>query len=247
MIDSLDETLRLTESNWGSAAIMDFSKVDGYPEHPGSPAIEVTDEGIQDAALRFRGKRVTLLNFASGTMPGGGTRYGSTAQEECLCLSSGLLHGLEGLLEFYERNRADDAPHECYDHMIWSEDVPLIRDGHFALVEPMKVQVITYPAPVASKRVYAGAGHFGDQAVQGDLLRAIFHRRCRHVVRRANKDGTEVLILGAWGCGAYGNDPLMVAQEFQKAIATQAGSIPRVVFAVYGLASNRETFKQVLT
>jgi len=242
---SLEETLQLTESDWGTAVVMDFSKVTGQPENPGSPAIEVTDETTQDAALRFRGKRVTVLNFASGTMPGGGTRYGSTAQEECICLSSGLLHGLESHMEFYERNRADDAPHECHDHMIWSENVPLVRNGELALVDPMRIQVITYPAPVASRRVYSGAGRFGDKAVEGGSLQVIFQRRCRHVVRRAERDGTEVLVLGAWGCGAYGNDPAMVAKAFKEAVETQAGDIPRVVFAVYGLAVNRNTFKQV--
>ena len=79
----------------------------------------------------------------------------------------------------------------------------------------------------------------------------MFKRRCRHVVRRAAKAGTEVLILGAWGCGAYANDPEVVAREFRDAIASQSGSIERVVFAVYGAGqigtANREAFRRVFS
>ena len=243
----LEETLNHTAGAWGSSVIMDMSKVTGHPELPGSPDIEITGEAVQDAALRFRGAHVTVLNFASGSMPGGGVRYGSLAQEECICLSSGLLHALEGHMEYYEANRADDSPQECYDRLIWSEDVPLIRDGKFRLVEPMLMQVITYPAPIASARVYRGEGVFDDTPVEDNWLVEVFYRRCRHVVRRAAKAGTEVLILGAWGCGAYGNDPLLVAHAFQAALATQSGDIPKVVFAIYGVKANQDAFKQVFS
>ena len=243
----LNDTLQLTRNSWGSAVVMDMSQVTGVPELPGSPDIEITGETVQDAALRFRGQRVTVLNFASGSMPGGGVRYGSLAQEECLCLSSGLLHALEGQMEYYEANRAEEAPHECYDRMIWSANVPLIRDGQFRRVQPMLMQVITYPAPIATARVYRGSGVFADTPVEDNGLVEVFYRRCRHVVRRAAKAGTEVLILGAWGCGAYGNDPLMVAHAFQAALATQSGDIPKVVFAIYGVKANQDAFKQVFS
>jgi uncharacterized protein (TIGR02452 family) len=251
----LNETLQLTENSWGSSVVMDMSKVTGSPELPGRPHIEITGEAVQDAALRFRGQRVTVLNFASGSMPGGGVRYGSLAQEECICLSSGLLYGLEGHMEYYEANRSEEAPHECYDSLIWSENVPLIRDGRFNLVrgedgylvEPMRIQVITYPAPIATGRLYRGEGVYVDTEIEESSLVEVFYRRCRHVVRRAEKAGTDVLVLGAWGCGAYGNDPLMVAHAFQAAVATQSGSIKRVVFAIYGVRSNQDAFKQVFT
>lgn len=236
--DALDEVLQRTEADWGTATVLDFTKVLGYPERPGAPFIEVTNEKVQDAALRFRGHRVTVLNFASGVSPGGGVRFGAMAQEEALCLSSGLLHGLESHLEFYEKNREEGAPGECYDLMIWSEDVPLVCDGAYNPVEPMRMQVTTYPAP-NNHRTY-GINQ------SGDAVRSIFHRRCRHVVRQANNAGTEVLILGAWGCGEYGNDPLMVAREFKAALDTQAGSIKHVVFACYGPSQNRDVFKKVL-
>jgi uncharacterized protein (TIGR02452 family) len=236
--DLLEETLDLTKDCWGWAQILDFTSVTGHPERPGRPTVEVTAEKVQDAALRFRGKRVTVLNFASGVSPGGGVRYGALAQEEALCLCSGLLHGLEAFAEFYEKNQEDDAPWECYDRMIWSEDVPLVRDGAYDRVEPMTVQVITYPAP-NSHRAYVAHRHAPTYL---ETVRDVFRRRCRHVVRQASHAGTEVLVLGAWGCGEYGNDPAVVAEAFKEAVATQSGTIRHVVFACYGPAANRDAF-----
>jgi uncharacterized protein (TIGR02452 family) len=244
-VDILQETLIQTQKDWGTASIMDYSRVSGHPENPGSPSIEVTGETAQDAALRFRGKKVTVLNFASGVSPGGGVRAGAMAQEEALCLSSGLLHGLENHMGYYWDNRADDAPEFCYDRMIWSEGVPLIRDGGFNPVSPMDISVITYPAPNMYRRAYAGGGQFSEERGSDGESKACFHRRCRHVVRRAEKAGTEVLILGAWGCGAYGNDPTMVAQAFRDAVTTQAGDIQKVVFAIYGVKANQKAFSEV--
>lgn len=239
MIDTdalLEETLALTDKNWGTASVLDFSQVTGNPPRPGSPVVEVTGEAVQDAALRFRGQRVTILNFASAVMPGGGVRWGALAQEEAICLSSGLLHGLEEQLDYYEDNRACDDRNVGYDRMIWSADVPLVRNGKFELVEPMPVNVVTYAAPNAHHKLGA------DQA---SAARAIFRRRCMHVVRQASRWDTDVLVLGAWGCGEYANDPTMVAEEFKAAIASQAGSIKRVVFAIYGVQRNQEAFRKV--
>jgi uncharacterized protein (TIGR02452 family) len=246
----LEETLELTKDGWGTATVMDFTGVTGIPWLPGEPAVEVTSETVQDAALRFRGWRATVLNFASGVQPGGGVRFGAVAQEEVLCLSSGLLYGLEGFPAFYMKNREEDAPPECYDLMIWSEGVPLIRNGKLELVEPMTINVITYPAPNMYRRVYAGSGTFSEERMSDEWSREVFARRTRHVVRRAAKADTEVLVLGAWGCGAYANDPTMVAKAFRDAIVTQSGGIERVVFAVYGRGqigrANRKAFERVL-
>ncbi len=226
----LDETLARTVDNPGTTITVEFTEVPAGT--PGNPSTEVTAESVQDAALRFRSKRVAVLNFASGTMPGGGTRYGYLAQEEALCFSSGTLHGLEDNLEVYNRNRAWDAPPESFDLMIWSRDVPLIRDGKFRLVEPMNIQVCTYPAPNKSKKAR-------------DPVPEIFARRCKHVVHMAATNDVEVLILGAWGCGVYGNDPTLVAEAFRDALATHSGSISQVVFAVYGDKTNQAAFARV--
>ena len=249
--DFLTETLHLTKTNWGTARILDYSGVE-VPPNPGHPRVEVTAEKVQDAPLRFRGKRVTVLNFASGVNPGGGVRYGAVAQEEDLCRCSGLLHGLESLPEFFEMNRNRDAPPECYDRMIVSEDVPLVRDGEGNLIPTMPIQVITYPAPNLFCGIFGEAppdpdffpeGHDGD--IKPSDVKHIFDRRCPHILHQASALETDVLILGAWGCGAYGNDPGLVAEAFKRALVFYGGGIPQVVFACYGASENRDTFHEV--
>lgn len=241
----LKETLELSKDNRGTSVVLDFTDVTGYPERPGDPRIEITGESVQDAALRFRGRKVTVLNFASGVSPGGGVRTGSTAQEEILCLTSGLLHGLDAHEDYYLANQYGVAPRFCHDRMIWSEGVPLFRDGGFKLVEPMGISVITYPAPNLYRGVYADPMGFSEEQESATAAAECFYRRCRHVVRQASQSGAEVLILGAWGCGAYCNDPYTVAKQFKDALRTQSGGIDTVVFAIYGVQGNQDAFREV--
>lgn len=251
MIDTLEQSLEETASNWGTARIVSYEGVTPAL-NPGNPQIEVTAEKVQDAVLRFRDETVTVLNFASGVNPGGGVRHGAVAQEEDLCRCSGLLHGLEALSGFYDRNQAEEAPPECYDMMIVSEDVPLVRTGRGTRVPTTFMKVLTYPAPNLYRGMFlqqpTEAGFHAED--RGELLhpqdvRDIFERRCAHIMHQAGILNTKVLILGAWGCGAYGNDPVLVAQEFQKALTKYSGTIPRVVFACYGESSNREAFQHI--
>lgn len=241
----LDEVLELTTKYPINSSVVSYEAA--YPQEyeegvlsdaaledsrlAGSPNIEVTDEKVQDAALRFRGQNVTILNFASGVSAGGGVRFGSVAQEEDLCRCSGLLHALENHPEYYEDNRADDAPAECYDRMIISESVPIVFDGNSVAVEPFLVNVITYPAPNAYRGVLDSA--------------EVFQRRCPQVIHQAVLMRTDVLILGAWGCGAYGNSPEVVARAFRDAIRKYGNWLETVVFAIYGSKHNQNAFKRV--
>jgi len=167
----LNETLKLTKDNPGTGHVVDYIGVTP-PLNQGTPVIEVTAEKAQDALLRFRGERVTVLNFASGVSPGGGVWFGITAQEEELCLCSGLFHSLEQQPQFYLDNQSDEAPPECYDRMIVSEGVPLVRNGNMELVTPMMpIQVITYMAP----------NQYRYRQDQREEVNSVFQRRCTHV------------------------------------------------------------------
>ena len=237
----LDDTLQRTAASPGTAVMQGFAGP--LRPNPGSPAIEFTAEKVQDAAARFPGCRVTVLNFASGVTPGGGVRRGAEGQEEDLCRCSGLLHGLESLPQFYAQNRSSTAPPECVDAMIVSRDVPLVRTSVGALVEPpVSINVLTYPAPNATREEFRRLRDVKRDAVLG----AIFERRCAHVVHQATVVGTDVLILGPWGCGAYGNDPWVVAKAFKAAVGQYGGGIVLVLFACFGPMDNREAFREVL-
>ena len=233
----LDEVLEITAGYPINSYVVDYSVVDDiknsseYLLSAGNPFIEVADEKVQDAALRFRGQNVTILNFASGVSAGGGVRYGSVAQEEDLCRCSGLLHALETHPDYYEDNQAGEAPAECYDRMIISEEVPIIFDGNSVAVDPFLVNVISYPAP---------------NLYRDDMDPVpVFQRRCPQVIAQARELQTDVLILGAWGCGAYGNSPDVVARAFRDALQKYGNGLECVVFAIYGSKRNQNAFKRV--
>ena len=143
---------------------------------------------------------------------------------------------LEGDPMYDAHRRRDD--YESSDWAILSPHVPVFRtDDGTALEEPWLLSVITCAAPVA-KRV--------GQPRSAELLRA----RILRVLDIARAWGYESLVLGAWGCGAFGNDPKRTAEDFRSALEGPfTGAFRQVVFAITDwsperrfLAPFRDTF-----
>jgi uncharacterized protein (TIGR02452 family) len=64
-------------------------------------------------------------------------------------------------------------------------------------------------------------------------IRATMARRIRKVLAVAALYGSDALVLGAWGCGVFRNDPAEIAELFRQALAGEfKGIFARVVFAV---------------
>lgn len=200
---------------------------------PGAPTfaqttVQVTNETTLGVARRLvdGGLRPLALNFANGIHPGGGFLHGARAQEEGLCRSSALHSTLvnDGMYEAHrERPRPDST-----DWAILSRDVPVFRtDDGTELEEPWLLSFITCAAPVA---------HAIGQPEAGDLLQ----KRISRVLALARAYGHSVLILGAWGCGAFGNDPARTARDFRAALdGDDARSFDMVVFAITDWSSDR--------
>lgn len=195
---------------------------------PHRTLVEVTDEGTAEAARRCvaGGDRVLALNFASARNVGGGFLGGARAQEEELCRASALYPCLASQPTYYRANR-DERSATYTDHALLSPDVPFFRDADRALVEaPWLVTVLTSPAPNTGAVLQVDPG-------AADALSRTFRRRAAQVLAIAADAGHEVLVLGAWGCGAFQGDPTLVAQVFAEALAGPfAGVFRRVVFAV---------------
>lgn len=194
--------------------------------------IEVQNETTFSAAKRlvdrFGSGRVAALNFASAKNPGGGFLNGSQAQEESLARASGLYACLQMQPEYYNRNRAEHSLLYT-DHMIVSPCVPVFRDDADTLLEePWAVTVITAPAPNAGAIAK-------NQPERLDDVESVFQRRIEQVLVAAVVWDQSALVLGAWGCGVFGNDPDMVAGLFAKALLDDgpfAGAFEHVAFAV---------------
>lgn len=206
----------------------------------GPPAIEVTPETTQIAAGRLvrEGCRdLALLNYASARNPGGGFINGAKAQEEDLARCSALYKCLISQKEYYEVNRRQ-ASKLYTDHVIYSPKVPWFRLR--ARDDPEEVflaSVITAPAPNARQAL-----RHGDTREE---IEAAMRRRCGQVLGVARHNGHRNLLLGAWGCGVFGNDPAMVANAFNVWIHGPefASAFDRVVFAIYDTSKERSIYE----
>jgi uncharacterized protein (TIGR02452 family) len=192
-------------------------------------AVQVTNETTLGAARRIvdRGLRPLALNFANGIQPGGGFLTGAKAQEEVLCRSSALYQTLDGD-PMYEAH-AKRAQPDSTDWAIYSPDVPVFRDdGGGALLEPWLLSFITCAAPYAPRV---------GQPLSGNLLQKRIHR----VLGIARSFGHSALVLGAWGCGAFGNDPRRTARDFRDALENEfSGAFAEVVFAIVDWSPERK-------
>lgn len=198
---------------------------------PRATRIEVVDATTQQAAkdLAREPGGVVLLNFASAKNPGGGFLGGAKAQEEEVCRCSGLYPLLARRSEYYEANRALRSALYT-DYSIYSRDVPFFKTAtnHELLEEPFVASVITAPAP------NAGALMQNEPAAMG-RIRETFERRWRNVLALAEAKGHETVLLGAWGCGAFHNDPEVAASTVAHWLRVSPrfkGSFARVVFAI---------------
>jgi uncharacterized protein (TIGR02452 family) len=214
-------------------------------ERGGRPPVsfEVVNETTLQAARRLvgegGGKRVLALNFASARNPGGGFLGGSQAQEESLARASGLYACLGRFMEMYETNRAFRS---CIytDHMIYSPDVPVFRDDDDVLLErPYAVSIVTAPA------VNAGVVRVKEPENVA-RIGPTMHARMEKVLSLGVIHGHEVLVLGAWGCGVFANDPEEVAGLFALHLTgggTFATAFRKVVFAVLARTADRSTIE----
>jgi uncharacterized protein (TIGR02452 family) len=204
--------------------------------------VTVTREKTQEAARRLvEGEGATdvvLLNFASARHVGGGFLTGARAQEEDVVRSSGLFRCLETQPEYYEANRHHRSLLYT-DHIIYSPGVPFFRAADPELLpEPFLASVITAPAPNAGEHLRAVPhGH--------DELREALRRRVSYVLATAEAFHHSTLILGAWGCGVFRNDPEEVSDEFLTALASPRfeRSFSRVDFAVFDPSPELSTFR----
>lgn len=196
-----------------------------------SPEISVVSSTTQEAAFEWSKKsqsKLAILNFASARNPGGGFLNGAKAQEEDLCRCSGLYPCLLQCMEYYEVNRLHTSLLYT-DYAIYSPEVPFFRtSSHGALLDsPFLVSVITAPAPNSGPYLKSKPSGLED-------IEKTFLRRWKNVLRIAKDQQIEYLILGAWGCGAFGGDPLVASVTAKEAILAEGGGIREILFAIPG-------------
>ncbi|NEC66742.1 TIGR02452 family protein [Streptomyces sp. SID9727] len=206
------------------------------PAAPGrdrTPVIEVTGESSLQAAARMARERpgeVAVLNYASARNPGGGYLNGAQAQEEALCRGSALYATLLRAPGFYAHHRSDRSAFYT-DRVIHSPGVPVFRDDRGRLLDaPYTAGFLTSPAP--------NAGVVRARTPEdAPRVPAALAARAERVLEVATVCGYRRLVLGAWGCGVFRNDPAQVAGAFRALLTGGgrfAGHFEQVVFGILG-------------
>ncbi|MFD1989892.1 TIGR02452 family protein [Paenibacillus nicotianae] len=203
-----------------------------------------TLKAVEQLTMRQRRDKVACLNFASARNPGGGFLGGSQAQEESLARSSSLYPSQLQMTEMYDYNRKQKS---ClYSHyMIYSPEVTVFReDAGWLREQTYNVSIITAPA--------VNAGVVREREPEHvDQIGTVMLERIRYILAVAAEQGNEYLVLGAFGCGVFRNDPYEVATWFRQVLLEEKYAIlfKQIVFAVYDRSKDQQViqaFEKVL-
>lgn len=179
-----------------------------------------------DCILENREKRVIALNFANALVPGGAYLMGGNAQEESLCRASMLYYTIKETGKFYSANRRHITP-DYTDGMIYSENVPVIRNDEGDLLEsPVLCDFITCPAV----NRYEARLCFMPINKTNEIMRL----RIEKIVSFGMSKSPELMILGAFGCGAFGNRREDIFPMFEAAVNEFTDDNTEIIFAVKG-------------
>jgi len=179
------------------------------------------------------------LNFASAKNPGGGFQGGSQAQEECLARASGLHQSLSLDMTYYEKNRRCKSSFYT-NYLIYSPVVPVFRDDSDELLtKPYVLSIITSPA------VNAGAVR-KNEPDSASRVESVMMHRIRSLLMVAIEHEHKSIVLGAWGCGVFRNEPSQIANWFKEVLINDSrftGAFENVVFAVLDNTSGILNYK----
>lgn len=191
--------------------------------------INVVNMKSFEAARKYADNYTTcVLNFANPVSPGGGVLNGATAQEEDLCRASNLyfsLNSMNALPYYYHNEKIMEQTNYIFDDsLIYTKSVTVLRDDTTGLFleDSYMVDVITCAAPMCC---------YNNKVSDSDLHH-IMKPRILRILQAADHFDAEVLILGAFGCGAFACNPNVVADCFKEAIKGKH-AFNKIIFAIW--------------
>ena len=252
-IDKLKKAVEFSTAN--QKLIKENETVDGEKKvYEKDAEIIVSTKRSFEAAEAYCNKKVCVLNFASASNPGGGVTKGSSAQEECLCRTSTLYFSLNTKKMwdgFYSVHRAMRNPLHN-DDIIYTPDVVVFKTDADKPVrrkeeEWFKVDVISCAAPnlrnMPSNSYNSGDGDIPAKPTDEELYK-IQLRRFTKILEVAASEKAGVLILGAFGCGAFENNPKVVAKAAKDAVEQYKRNFEVIEFAVFCTPERRENYEE---
>lgn len=206
------------------------------------------------AARKYNGE-IAVLNFASATNPGGGVTHGSFAQEECLCRCSTLYNNLilkEAADKFYLPHRSGLSPLHN-DDIIYTPGVVVFKSDDYKDYGTTKnVNIITCAAPnlrEVPKNEFNSENTTVPATISDDDLLKLHKQRGRKILSVAAANKNDYVVLGAFGCGAFRNDPKIVAEAYKQILPEFKNAFKVIEFAVFCRdheTINYDTFKEIL-
>lgn len=185
--------------------------------------------------------RALVMNFANAHHPGGGFLSGASGQEESLCRCSTLFASINSKKahEMYKYNNEEPDPYDS-DYMLISPYVEVFRkvNGEFFKYH-FTTAVLTIPAPNLNGMA---------SSVDREQLKFVIKEKIRSFMLVAAKYDYETLILGAWGCGAFGHDAKDVAMYFKDIIQEEEfyQFFKKIIFAVYDKTPDKYNYQQFI-
>lgn len=165
---------------------------------------------------------------------------GAKAQEESLAVSSTLYSTLTAHLEYYQKNRAN--PSMMYlDYGIYSPEIVFFRDESYRLTEtPVKASVLTLPAV-----------NMGQVLLKGENekeAKRVMRRRMKLALGIFAEQKAKHLVLGAYGCGVFRNDPKEIAVWWKELLEEGMGQyFDSIFYAVLDNSKEQLCLKAFLT
>lgn len=191
--------------------------------------IEIVDMDSVSAIDIYHNGKTAVLNFASYKNPGGMFIKGSKAQEECLCHESFLYNVLKEQKEYYDWNNNHKNKALYLNRALYSENILFFKED-----KTFHCDVITCAAP----NKFAAQKY---QNVTNTENYQILASRIEFILKIAMDNHVDTLILGAFGCGVFGQDPIEVATLFKKYLQKYP-YFSKIIFAIPN--GNNDNFKK---
>lgn len=233
--DSIKESVDLTRRFDENSPLPEFAQAKGAK----TPCIVDRIDSVS-AVFKYTDNNTKgcVLNFASYKEPGGKFLEGSTAQEECLCHESTLYNVLSDkdiVEKYYKPNKAALNRGLYLNRALFTPNIAFMRDYDEGIYY---CDVLTCAAPN-----YRVAKQY--QRVSRSENRQVLSSRIKYILDIMAAGGIEVPILGAFGCGVFGQDAYEVAELFKLCLDTYDYPFERVVFAVIP-GPNADAFEQAI-
>ena len=223
--DTLDYGKYLLNSN---TTKHEFNEISNPVKSESKSIIKVINTDSVSALTEFSkiGKTV-VLNMASYKRPGGGVVNGARAQEECLFRCSNLGHVIPN--DFYPLQD---------NELLWTKDAVFFKDVNYGYMKDVHVDVVTIAA-------------INLNAQKVNNYEELTKNKIRLMLSMAIKNDIDNIILGAWGCGVFGNEPSVMSKMFMDVLDEGYDSMfDNVIFAIINdhnsVGNNYDEFQKVI-